>query len=68
MNKPVDEIRQMYINNPPEGMTANQVKNMSELFNNCHLLKQIFQNFSCCWKQNKKAKLSSVKTTSQLQN
>lgn len=30
MNKPVDEIRQMYINNPPEGMTANQVKNMSE--------------------------------------
>lgn len=30
MSKPVDGIRQLYINNPPEGMTAKQVKNMSE--------------------------------------
>lgn len=29
-NNPVDEIRQKYIQNPPEGMTASQVKQMSE--------------------------------------
>ena len=29
-NNPVDEIRKKYIQNPPEGMTAADIKSMSE--------------------------------------
>lgn len=29
-NNPVDEIRKKYIQNPPEGMSASDIKSMSE--------------------------------------
>lgn len=30
MNKHTEELRQKYINNPPEGMTADEIRTMSD--------------------------------------